>query len=131
MERAFSAVLPFLHVRKLTVTMSFYFMPQNIAIFSKFPSVRVLKLDAWQGKQDAIAILPSSERPSVPASDVLPLLEEYICNCDPLHLFLGRPALTRLVISYGCTPAQLVQQYGTYTFSVATDMLDAQKLTTL
>ncbi|KAJ7644716.1 hypothetical protein FB45DRAFT_1053399 [Roridomyces roridus] len=90
---AHSATFP--NVHKLRLSMNFSTMAQNLVILAKFPVVCELQLDGWGEIESG-----PTEKPAVRASDVLPLLREYRGTCTPLHLFLPKPTLERLVIDF-------------------------------
>ncbi|KAJ7644688.1 hypothetical protein FB45DRAFT_298753 [Roridomyces roridus] len=94
----------FPNVDKLRLVMNFSTMTQNLVVLSKFPAVCALQLGGW----GQIKYEPS-EQPAIRAADVLPLLREYHGPCTPLHLFLPKPTLIRLVID-GCGPEELTFQ---------------------
>ncbi|KAJ7644738.1 hypothetical protein FB45DRAFT_1116449 [Roridomyces roridus] len=107
----------FPNVYKLTIAMNFSTMTQNLLILSKFPAVCELQLSGWEFQVK----YESSEEPTVNVSDVLPLLREYRGPCTPLHLFLSKSTLARLVID-ACPLEDFIFQFGgTYGHITALD----------
>ncbi|KAJ7920161.1 hypothetical protein B0H13DRAFT_2656488 [Mycena leptocephala] len=90
----------FPRVHKLSVGMSLETMSENCSILAKFPTVQSFSLEVMSG-------LPPSDAGSL--SKMLPTLAEYTGSYDTLHMFLGRPALTRLTIKI-CRAEKLIDE---------------------
>ncbi|KAJ7644699.1 hypothetical protein FB45DRAFT_999654 [Roridomyces roridus] len=120
----------FLNVDKLRLAMNFSTMTQNLVVLSKFPAVCALQLGGW----GQIEYEPS-EQPAIRAVGVLPLLKEYRGASTPLHLFLPKPTLTRLVIDVGSPEELTFQLRGEYghitTLHTTVHDLDRYNLSTI
>ncbi|KAJ7149183.1 hypothetical protein C8R43DRAFT_1007425 [Mycena crocata] len=119
------------HVHKLSVSLDFATMAYNLGILAKLPSVERFELRGW-GKISHETGLHAQ------ASGVFSLLTEYTGPEHALHLFLPRPRLTRLTVSY-CSPADLMLELqgmqtpltGVKSLNLTFDDLDNPTLQTL
>ncbi|KAJ6555019.1 hypothetical protein DFH09DRAFT_1494130 [Mycena vulgaris] len=91
LEKNIEEIPSFPQLHKLAITMNLAVMSRNLAIFLKFPSIRILEIRGWG------QIKTTPQCLDVP---LLPLLEEYKGPVATLPLFLPLFSLTRLSLAY-------------------------------
>ncbi|KAJ6506789.1 hypothetical protein C8R45DRAFT_970574 [Mycena sanguinolenta] len=98
-----AAIPTFPHAHTLIMDVNCSTMAYNLSILSKFPAVRNFTMHGILGAlQDGPGVL-------VNTSTLLPIIQQYTCDCKAVALFFPRPTLTHLTIDL-CTPEEFTAQ---------------------
>ncbi|KAF7341871.1 hypothetical protein MSAN_02042700 [Mycena sanguinolenta] len=99
------AIPTFPRVHTLTIGVDYSTMAYNLSILSKFPAVRDFTMNGKGVVRDG----PDGPGAVMNVSTILPILQQYTCDCKAMALFLPRPTLTHLFVDY-CTPREFASQ---------------------